>query len=52
MVVQVVVATAVNAIINKYMMVGLLLGADLVLLDLLPKLLIYRTLERLARLSL
>jgi hypothetical protein len=53
-VVHVVVATAANlAILNKLdPMVGLLLGADLVLLVLLPKLVIYRTLGRSARLNL
>jgi hypothetical protein len=54
-VVHVVVVTAVNLIIlnNKLVpMVGLLLGVDLVLLVLLPKLVIYQTLGRSARLSL
>ena len=51
---HVVVATAANLIILNKLdpMVGLLLGADLVLLVLLPKLVIYRTLGRSARLSL
>jgi hypothetical protein len=49
-----VVATAANLVILNKLdpMVGLLLGADLVFLVLLPKLEIYRTSERLTKLSL
>jgi hypothetical protein len=51
---HVVVATAANLVILNKLdpMVGLLLGADLVLLVLLPKLVIYRTLGKSTRLSL
>jgi hypothetical protein len=51
-VVHVVVVTAVNSLNKLAPMVGLLLGMDLALLVLLPKLVIYQILGRSARPSL